>query len=411
MSLFDFYKEVLETYDVLFPDGQHVDKCEVIDLAEKELKDIDEDKQISKELYYSTLQSLFSYSMSEEFFESKNNELNYFIKTINDFLEALELPGKLYKVDFQRTYNSNAGVKSWKNKNVFLFSNLKKKDLEGIFSSLDDDFVVSFSPDLPHNGVEVVLKEKKKLPIFSPPKITKEDFLEKAAECGHRSFTIMAGALDGVDIKPTYLSHEDVTGVGYGICTFYPENENKERCFLTKYLEAKENNKSNDEYVKLAIKSLTSYITNKEHLSLPNNLPKEMLEKKAGVFVSIHKFGNLRGCIGTFLPTTDSIAEEIIDNAIKVSTEDPRFSPITKDEIPYLEVNVDVLSEPVPTTKEELDPKKYGVIVRQGYKRGLLLPDLEGVDTVDYQISIAKQKAGITSGDIELERFEVIRHK
>ncbi len=238
-----------------------------------------------------------------------------------------------------------------------------------------------------------------------------ESFLDKAAECGHRSFTIMAGALDGLDVQPTYLSHEDVTGVGYGICTFYPKGENKERHFLTKYLEAKENNKSNDEYVKLAIKSLTSYITNKEHLSLPDNLPKEMLNKKAGVFVSIHKFGNLRGCIGTFLPTTNSIAEEIIDNAIKASTEDPRFSPITKDEIPYLEVNVDVLTKPVPTTKEELDPKKYGVIVTQGYKRGLLLPDLDGVDTIDEQISIAKQKAGITTGEIELQRFEVIRHK
>jgi AmmeMemoRadiSam system protein A len=135
------------------------------------------------------------------------------------------------------------------------------------------------------------------------------------------------------------------------------------------------------------------------------------MKDKAGVFVSIHKFGSLRGCIGTFLPTTDSIAEEIIQNAISASTKDPRFRPITKDELPYLEVNVDVLSKPVPTTKEELDPKKYGVIVTQGYKRGLLLPDLDGVDTIDEQISIAKQKAGITTGEIELQRFEVIRHK
>ena len=238
-----------------------------------------------------------------------------------------------------------------------------------------------------------------------------EDFLDKAAECGHRSFTIMAGTLDGLNVKATFLSHEDVTGVGYGICTFYPEDNNKERKFLDKFLATKKVASSNDEYVKLAIKSLTSYITNNERINIPSNLPKEMLENKAGVFVSIHKFGNLRGCIGTFLPTTNSIAEEIINNAISASTHDPRFNPITKEEIPYLEVNVDVLSEPVPTTKEELDPKKYGVIVRQGYKRGLLLPNLEGVDTVDYQISIAKQKAGITSGDIELERFEVIRHK
>ena len=238
-----------------------------------------------------------------------------------------------------------------------------------------------------------------------------EVFLDKAAECGHRSFTIMAGTLDSLNVKATFLSHEDITGVGYGICTFYPEDINKERKFLDKFLATKKVASSNDEYVKLAIKSLTSYITKNERINIPDNLPREMLENKAGVFVSIHKFGNLRGCIGTFLPTTNSIAEEIINNAISASTHDPRFNPITKEEIPYLEVNVDVLSEPVPTTKEELDPKKYGVIVRQGYKRGLLLPDLEGVDTVDYQISIAKQKAGITSGDVELERFEVIRHK
>jgi len=238
-----------------------------------------------------------------------------------------------------------------------------------------------------------------------------EEFLEKASECGHRSFTIMAGALDGTNIKPIYLSHEDITGVGYGICLFYPEGENKERCFLKKYLENKVVKPSNDIYVNLAVKSLTSYITKKETIAIPNNVPKEMLDNKAGVFVSIHKFDRLRGCIGTFLPTTDNIAEEIIRNAILASTEDYRFTPIVEEELPYLEVNVDVLSTPEPTTKDKLDPKKYGVIVIQGHKRGLLLPDLDGVDTVEQQISIAKSKAGITSGEVQLERFEVIRHK
>jgi len=136
-----------------------------------------------------------------------------------------------------------------------------------------------------------------------------------------------------------------------------------------------------------------------------------MLDNKAGVFVSIHKFGKLRGCIGTFLPTTDCIADEIIRNAVLASTEDYRFSPIAEEELPYLEVNVDVLSTPEPTTKDKLNPKKYGVIVIQGIKRGLLLPDLDGIDTVEQQIEIAKSKAGITNGDIKLERFEVIRHK
>ena len=238
-----------------------------------------------------------------------------------------------------------------------------------------------------------------------------EDFLEKCAQCGHRSFTIMAGALDGIELKTTYLSHEDVTGVGYGICTFYPTGENLERKYLDKYLEDKKVKPSEDPYVKLAVESLTSYIKEHKHLKKPSDLPKEMLNKRSGVFVSIHKFGNLRGCIGTFLPTTNSIAEEIINNAIEASTDDPRFFPITEQEIPYLEVNVDVLSTPEPTTREELNPKKYGVIVTQGFKRGLLLPDLDGIDTVEEQINIAKRKAGITDGEVKLQRFEVIRHK
>ena len=238
-----------------------------------------------------------------------------------------------------------------------------------------------------------------------------EEFLDRAAECGHRSFTIMAGFLDSLNVKTTYLSHQDITGVGYGICTFYPIEENKARNYYDKYIEKNRVKESNDEYVKLAIKSLTSYITKKEHISIPANLPEEMLNRQAGAFVSIHKFGNLRGCIGTFLPTTNSIAEEIIQNAISASTRDPRFLPITEEELPFLEVNVDILSTPVPTTKEELDPKRYGVIVSQGFKRGLLLPDLDGVDTIEEQISIAKQKAGIEDGEIELERFEVTRHK
>ena len=238
-----------------------------------------------------------------------------------------------------------------------------------------------------------------------------EKLLDKAAECGHRSFTIMAGALDKIDVKQTYLSHEDVTGVGYGICTFYPEGENKERNFLEKYLSSKKVPESKDEYVKLAVKTINEYITNNNKIKVSKDLPEELLKNKSGVFVSIHKFGGLRGCIGTFLPTKSSIAEEIINNAIEASTNDPRFPMITKEELPYLEINVDVLSTPEPTTKEELNPKKYGVIVTQGFKRGLLLPDLEDIDTVDDQIAIAKRKAGITDGDIDLQRFEVIRHK
>jgi len=144
----------------------------------------------------------------------------------------------------------------------------------------------------------------------------------------------------------------------------------------------------------------------------PEELTPEM-KQKTGVFVSIHKFGQLRGCIGTFEPTQDNVAEETMTNAISSATRDPRFPPVTPDELGDLSYNVDVLTTPEPIdSKDQLDPKKYGVIVEAGIRKGLLLPDLEGVDTVDYQIEICCQKAGIASDEpINLYRFEVRRYK
>ena len=132
----------------------------------------------------------------------------------------------------------------------------------------------------------------------------------------------------------------------------------------------------------------------------------------SAVFVSIHEFDRLRGCIGTVIPTKENIAKEIISNAISAAKRDHRFDQITEDELDYLEINVDVLTIPEKIeSKDELDVKKYGVIVSSGYKRGLLLPDLDGIDTVDEQIDIAMKKGNINQDDkIELERFEVIRH-
>ena len=136
-----------------------------------------------------------------------------------------------------------------------------------------------------------------------------------------------------------------------------------------------------------------------------------MINSQAGVFVCIKKNGELRGCIGTFLPTTDCIEQEICRLAIDAGTKDPRFSPITEDELIDLEYTVDILSSPEPARLEDLDVKRYGVIVTNGYRRGLLLPDLEGVDTVDYQLAIALQKAGIHPEEgFNIERFTVERH-
>ncbi|MBR3642085.1 MAG: AmmeMemoRadiSam system protein A, partial [Parasporobacterium sp.] len=194
-----------------------------------------------------------------------------------------------------------------------------------------------------------------------------EGFCDRAAECGHRSFVIMAGTMDAQSVRANALSHQDVTGVGYGICTFYPEGPDESRHFLNQYLKKWSYEMSGDEYVKLARKSLESYILRGETIDVPEDLPPEMLQKRAGAFVSIHKFGKLRGCIGTIMATTDSVAREIIENAISASTRDPRFDPIEAGELQYLEINVDVLSEPEEIgSMDELDVKKYGVIVSCG---------------------------------------------
>ena len=251
-----------------------------------------------------------------------------------------------------------------------------------------------------------------------------EAFCDKAAECGHRSFVIMAGAWDGKRVKATAYSHEDVTGVGYGICSFYPEDgddegKNADRKFLAIRLKEKEKEieeqiASSDEYVRLARKTIETYIRTGEKIRPAEmDLPSELTERRAGAFVSIHKQGLLRGCIGTIGPTMKNLAQEIVTNAISASTRDPRFDPIRESELPWLEINVDVLGEAEDIDSiDQLDVKRYGVIVstRDG-RRGLLLPDLDGVDTPEEQVSIAMRKGGIQKHEkYFLQRFEVVRH-
>ena len=218
-----------------------------------------------------------------------------------------------------------------------------------------------------------------------------EDFCEKAGECGHRSFTIMAGALDKMKVTAEKLSYEGPFGVGYGICTY---------------------NVCEDAYVQLARKTIEAYVRTGKKIKVPDGLPQEMYERQAGAFVSIKDNGNLRGCIGTIQAVQGSIAEEIINNAISASSRDPRFFPIESWELDKLTITVDVLEEIERIdSPDELDVQRYGVIVTKGNRRGLLLPNLEGVDTVGEQIAIAKDKAGISAQEeVELERFEVVRH-
>ncbi|MCR5675661.1 MAG: AmmeMemoRadiSam system protein A [Lachnospiraceae bacterium] len=248
-----------------------------------------------------------------------------------------------------------------------------------------------------------------------------EHFLDKAAECGHRSFVIMAGALDGRALDCRRLSHEDTFGVGYGVCTYRVTGTDEDRRFLEahkkeKALRMEKRREAEDAWVRLARLSLETYIKTGRELTrgeYPADLPAELTDRRAGAFVSLHRNGQLRGCIGTIGPTTDSVADEIVQNAVSAAVRDPRFFPVQMPELADLEVSVDVLGETEPIDSvDELDVKRYGVIVSCGSRRGLLLPNLDGVDTIEEQVRIAREKGGIREGEkgIRYERFEVIRH-
>lgn len=241
---------------------------------------------------------------------------------------------------------------------------------------------------------------------------------ENAAECGLRSFWIMAGALDRRSVKSRLLSYEGPFGVGYGVASFEVTGPDEARNFGEQFQKAEgarlaARKAGEDPLVRLARLSLETYVKTGRHPALPEDLPKELTGSRAGAFVSLKEDGRLRGCIGTIAPTRDSLAREILYNAVSAGTGDPRFPPVGEDELDALVYSVDVLGEPEPVASEaELDPRKYGVIVERGARRGLLLPDLAGVDTAERQIAIARQKAGIGPDQpVKLWRFEVVRHQ
>ena len=241
---------------------------------------------------------------------------------------------------------------------------------------------------------------------------------DRAAECGLRSFQIMAGALEGLAVDAKLLSYEGTFGVGYGVATFTVTGPDESRRFAKQceeILSARlaERKAAEDPWVRLARLSLETFVrTGKQLDALPEGLPGEMTTRSAGAFVSLHAHGQLRGCIGTTGPTTESVAWEIVQNAVSACSRDPRFAPVRADELNSLEYSVDILGEPEAVSSHaELDVRKYGIIVSCGGRRGLLLPDLEGVDTVEQQIEIALRKGGISSEErYTLERFQVVRH-
>jgi uncharacterized protein len=165
-------------------------------------------------------------------------------------------------------------------------------------------------------------------------------------------------------------------------------------------------------YAELAKKAVEEYVRNGEVLAPPAEIPTAM-QRRAGVFICLKIAGQLRGCVGTFQPCRNNLYEEIVHNAISAAVSDPRFSLVSPDELADIVYTVDILSEPEKISDiSELNPRTYGIIVSKGSRRGLLLPDLDGVNTVEEQLTITKMKAGINprDTDVEIYRFIVERH-
>ncbi len=221
-----------------------------------------------------------------------------------------------------------------------------------------------------------------------------QQLVEEAGECGLRSFVIALGMLDGAPFKSDIISYEGPFGVGYLVASLEP------------------NRTGSFNPTKLARSILEHYFRQGKAPAPPDQLPSQ-LAQKAGAFVSLKIDGMLRGCIGTIEPVRQNLAEEISANTISAALRDPRFPPLKEEELATLDISVDILSplEKV-ESKAELDPEQYGVLVRSGSRSGLLLPDLEGVASVDEQVAIALRKAGIGPGEpVELFRFTVTRYK
>lgn len=235
---------------------------------------------------------------------------------------------------------------------------------------------------------------------------------ENAGECGYRSIIIMLGALDGYQFDTQTFSYQDTFGVGYLISGLTPGK--KGTSYLDKLRQKEDDSvkairEGESPPVKWARAVLENYVKTG---SIPED-PREITgleNSRAGAFVSLKKNGRLRGCIGTIFPVSENLLEEIANNAISAGTRDSRFSPVENDELKDLVYSVDIIGDPQPCKREDLDPKRFGVIVSKGFKKGVLLPDLEGVESVDDQLAIALQKAGIAATDkYTIERFEVKR--
>ena len=257
-----------------------------------------------------------------------------------------------------------------------------------------------------------------------PTRITNIDqsLRHRAGECGYRSMLVALGVAEDANSSCEVLSYEAPWGVGYLVAQLVsasptissePAQTAADDSLADRDDQPDAIAPASDYIPALARRAIESFIRDNTIITPPEDLPDE-LTAHAGCFVSIKTLdGDLRGCIGTVDPVKDTLAEEIITNGISSATRDPRFPPVRADELPNLKYSVDVLSAPEPCKLDELDPKIYGVVVEDetGFRRGLLLPNLEGISLASHQVEVASQKAGIPRGaPVKLHRFRSDRH-
>ncbi len=277
------------------------------------------------------------------------------------------------------------------------------REIAGAVSRLKRPVVILASSDMTHYEPQAAAAEKDRQAIGAILDMDEDKLLERVAGlgismCGYVPVVAMMAAARelgaGTAELVKYQTSGDISG-DYGRVVGYAG------IIL----------KGTSPLAELARKAVEGYIRYGKNYK-PAELTPEMAEK-AGVFVCLKRSGQLRGCIGTFEPCRDNVAGETVENAISSATRDPRFPPVTPEELDDLTYSVDILGQPEPVAGiDQLDVKRYGVIVEAGPRRGLLLPDLEGVDSPQQQIAICRQKAGIGPDEpVKLYRFEVRRYE
>jgi AmmeMemoRadiSam system protein A/AmmeMemoRadiSam system protein B len=299
-------------------------------------------------------------------------------------------------------------IAAWSHREHFRFGQVLSHALD----AASDRVALVASGDLSHRliptapagydplGVEFDRRVVRDLECFDTRDVLEldDEFIERIGECGLRPIGVMLGAMQAWETRPEVLSYEGPFGVGY--------------CVAEIGIGARRQDDEEEAVLGLVRRTVEAFVRGEEGPALPSALPRS-LQRRAAAFVCLKKEGQLRGCIGTTRPTQEDLAHELLRNAVSAASRDPRFEPVRPDELDALRYSVDVLDEPETIgSVDQLDPSVYGVIVRSGPRSAVLLPNIEGIESAEVQVELARRKAGIGPGEpLELQRFRAWRYE